>query len=165
MVNSGYGNLKNSPPYEQDLIRENGNTLTIRTYITESTIKIPGWNPNYKIYGGDVLYFLNNQLHRENGPAFIRKNEIYIWAKNGLLHRDGDMPAIESEDDKYRIYCKEGYFHRENGPAFIDGSKEEHWLKGKLIDTEEKFINGVRRIRLGDILYSDEEIDLQILVF
>ena len=39
-------------------------------------------------------YYLNNELHRENGPAVESSNGDKLWYKNGKLHRE-DGPAIE----------------------------------------------------------------------
>lgn len=161
MVEHLNGELRKNAPYKDDYIMENGVKLTLRTYISESTIKIPGYN-SVKIYGGDVIYLLNNKLHRINGPAFIRKHDLYIWLKDGKLHRDGDMPAVENESGNMKIYCKDGYFHRENGPAFIEGTRQTYWLNGEEIKSEERFINGVRHIRLGDILDHIDDITLEV---
>ena len=138
MVEHLNGELRKNAPYKDDYIMENGVKLTLRTYISESTIKIPGYN-SVKIYGGDVIYLLNNKLHRINGPAFIRKHDLYIWLKDGKLHRDGDMPAVENESGNMKIYCKDGYFHRENGPAIyrrMDGFTR-YYIDDKQITIDE----------------------------
>jgi hypothetical protein len=33
--------------------------------------------------------------HRLNGPAIIRANGDQLWYKMGLIHRDGDLPAVD----------------------------------------------------------------------
>ena len=40
------------------------------------------------------FYYVNNVLHREDGPAIEDVNGNKYWYKNGLLHRE-DGPAIE----------------------------------------------------------------------
>jgi hypothetical protein len=55
-----------------------------------------------------------------------------VWYKNGVEHRDNDLPAVEYKngDKEWRMY---GKLHRENGkPAveWVDGRKE-WWVNGK----------------------------------
>ena len=73
---------------------------------------------------GTKRYYLNNKLHREDGPAVECADETKFWFLNGLLHRE-DEPAIEyANGDK--IWCKNGQRHRDDGPAieFTSGAKE-----------------------------------------
>jgi hypothetical protein len=42
-------------------------------------------------------WYLNGQLHREDGPAVERVNGDKFWFLNGQLHRE-DGPAIEWAD-------------------------------------------------------------------
>ena len=44
---------------------------------------------------GTKRYYVNNVLHREDGPAIEKSNGTKFWYKNGKLHRE-DGPAIES---------------------------------------------------------------------
>ena len=152
LVEHGKELRKTNPLYSEDFIMENGVQLTLRTYKLNSTIKIEGFDNNYKICTGDILYLLDNKLHRINGPALIRKYEFYIWAKNGKPHRDDDMPAIESEDNSFQIYYKDGYIHRLEGPAWIENNKKEWWIDGVHMKTEEYWLNETRRIKLDDLL-------------
>ena len=41
-----------------------------------------------------IRYYLNNLLHRDNGPAVEFAEGDKWWYKNGLLHRT-DGPAVE----------------------------------------------------------------------
>jgi hypothetical protein len=50
-------------------------------------------------YGGKWWY-LNGQLHRENGPAIEYSYGVKEWHINGQLHRE-DGPAIEGNNNKY----------------------------------------------------------------
>ena len=45
-------------------------------------------------YCQNKKYYLNDILHREDGPAVERVNGTKEWYKNGELHRE-DEPAIE----------------------------------------------------------------------
>ena len=55
-----------------------------------------------KVYAdGSKSWYLNGQRHREDGPAFYRRDVYKAWYLNGKLHRE-DGPAIEYADgDKY----------------------------------------------------------------
>ena len=57
----------------------------------------------------------------------IKLNQI--WYQNGLIHRDGDKPAIiNSNGDKY--WYKNGKMHRdEDNPAIIFTNGEKKWYK------------------------------------
>jgi hypothetical protein len=103
---------------------------------------------------GEVCYFKDGRLHRENGPAITHLNGSYKWCLNGEKHRiDGpavyskdmvkewwvngnlhrtDGPAIE-HDNGNKFWYVNGMCHREDGPAveYVDSSRE-WWLNGKL---------------------------------
>lgn len=49
-------------------------------------------NGRYVEYGF-VLYYKNNLLHRENGPAIECENGTTVWCLNGKKHRE-DGPAV-----------------------------------------------------------------------
>ena len=70
---------------------------------------------------------LNEKSHRKKGPAIEYYKGIKIWAINGLLHRSGNLPAIECPNENNE-YWEDGqrYLIQENGTKeFID-------LQGKL---------------------------------
>lgn len=79
---------------------------------------------------GEEWWYNMGILHRDGDePAVIRK-EMKMWVKNGVCSRDNDLPAIIlTKGDKY--WYKNGDLHRENGPAIIrpDGT-EEFWING-----------------------------------
>lgn len=79
---------------------------------------------------GNKHWYLNGELHREDGPAIEHANGDKHWYLNGELHRE-DGPAVENADG-YKHWYLNGVFHREDGPAneYADGSK--YWyLNGK----------------------------------
>ena len=54
-----------------------------------------------KVFDDRTEWFLNGELHRENGPAVEYADGTTHWYKNGKLHRE-DGPAMElSNGDKY----------------------------------------------------------------
>jgi hypothetical protein len=58
------------------------------------------------------------------------KEDAQIWFKNGLIHRDGDEPALIQEDGGRRWY-KEGVLHRDNDlPAIVTTDSQEWWVNG-----------------------------------
>ena len=46
---------------------------------------------------GTKRYYVNEKLHREDGPAEEYPNGDKLWYKNGYLHRE-DGPAAEFSD-------------------------------------------------------------------
>jgi len=56
---------------------------------------------------GTTIYYLDGEIHRENGPAMIRKDGTVAWVKHGG-------------------------FHRENGPAVTNSNgTAEYWLNDR----------------------------------
>jgi hypothetical protein len=55
-----------------------------------------------KVYpNGDKFWYLNDKLHREDGPAVEWANGDKYWYLNGKRHRE-DGPAVEQANgDKY----------------------------------------------------------------
>jgi hypothetical protein len=89
--------------------------------------------------GGDKFWYLNDKLHREDGPAAIRVDGTKAWCINGEPHRE-DGHAIEyAGGDKY--WFLNGKLHREDGPAVVWADGTKAWfLNGKHL-TEEEFNN------------------------
>ena len=46
---------------------------------------------------GDKRWFLNDKLHREDGPAVEHADGDKLWFLNGKIHRE-DGPAVECTD-------------------------------------------------------------------
>ena len=63
---------------------------------------------------GTIKYWKNGKRHREGGPSHIFQNGDLNWHQNDVLHRE-DGPAIMRRD--YCEYWIEGELHREDGPA------------------------------------------------
>ena len=85
---------------------------------------------------GTKEWYLNDKLHREDGPAMEFADGSKCWYLNGKLHRE-DGPAIEYASGSKSWYLN-GKLHREDGPAmeFADGDK--FWyLNGKKVTEEE----------------------------
>ncbi len=59
---------------------------------------------------GGKLYYVNNKLHREDGPAIEYNSGYKEWCLNGQNHRE-DGPAVEyiGGDKRWFLHGKE-YF-------------------------------------------------------
>jgi len=86
-------------------------------------------------YPESKVYYLNGEIHREDGPAIIFSNFRLDYYLNGKLHRT-DGPAIIFSYGRLDYYLN-GKLHREDGPAKIysDGTLE-YYLNGKYIKKE-----------------------------
>jgi hypothetical protein len=84
---------------------------------------------------GTQVWHLNGKMHREDGPAIIYADGAQEWFINGKLHRE-DGPAVIYPDG-YQVWWVNGRIHREDGPAVIraDGF-QEWWVNGEPITTE-----------------------------
>ena len=86
---------------------------------------------------GSRSWFLNDKLHREDGPAIERINGCGNWFLNGKLHRE-DGPAI-THADGYEAWYLNGKRHREDGPAVEYAHGDSAWyLNGQQL-TEAEF--------------------------
>ena len=104
---------------------------------------------------GDKEWWLNDKLHREDGPAFESTNGNKEWHLHGHHHRE-DGPAIERADG-YKEWYLNDKNHREDGPAveWADGDKE-WWLHGEPVHPEQIVDLHLSR---GTFCYYDEETD------
>ena len=71
---------------------------------------------------GSKRWYLNDKLHRVDGPAKEWANGDKCWYLNNKLHRK-DGPAVEFANSKH--WYLNGLLHREDGPAreWANGSK------------------------------------------
>jgi hypothetical protein len=91
----------------------------------------------YKLQGYDiyadsdqVMWYLDDKPHREDGPARIWANGDQEWRLNDKLHRE-DGPAVIYADG-YRAWHLNGKRHRTDGPARIWADGPRAWyLNGK----------------------------------
>jgi hypothetical protein len=85
-----------------------------------------------KVYSnGDKYWYLNDELHREDGPAIEDSDGDKSWYLNGKLHRE-DGPAIECFDGSKFWYLNDE-LHREDGPAI----ENSYWTKEWYLNGEE----------------------------
>ena len=82
-----------------------------------------------------------NEEQAEEYNVFVNADgSTTEWRQAGLLHRSGDLPALEREDGAVKEYWENGERHRADGkPAFIDECEDlnEYWLNGREYFPEE----------------------------
>ena len=73
--------------------------------------------------GGSKRWYLNNELHREDGPAVDSTNGTQLWFINGKPHREDGAASEWASGNKF--WYLNGKQHREDGPAveMADGTK------------------------------------------
>lgn len=78
-------------------------------------------------------YYLDDRLHRLDGPAIEWSDNSKVWYQKGVIHRI-DGPAIEWPSG-HKEWLIRGLRHRLDGPAveYVNGYKE-WYFEGKLID-------------------------------
>ena len=94
---SKFAIIKATGKFVHDYDKSVCNQITIEKLITLDEL----YNlTNGKIVrnNGDIEYYQNGRLHREDGPAIERVDGYKSWYKNGELHRE-DGPAVEYEND------------------------------------------------------------------
>jgi len=89
------------------------------------------------------IAFFDDRGHLKQGHEYRTLHNIYGSAeigiilrwKDGLLHDDGDLPAVEFDDAHIERYCN-GLLHAErHRPAIIAdyGTRCEYYLNGKQV--------------------------------
>ena len=93
-------------------------------------------------------YNYKGELHREDDlPAIESSTGYKSWYINGQLHRTGG-PAIE-DSDGYKAWYINGLRHREDGPAVYFQTGEQWWfLNDQRYFNQEKYKEEVIRIKL-----------------
>jgi len=62
---------------------------------------------------GSKLWYLNDQLHRTDGPAVLLSNGTKEWWINGQLHRT-DGPAVEYPNGRKQWYINGKEYTKED---------------------------------------------------
>ena len=85
---------------------------------------------------GTKKWYLNGDLHREDGPAIEYADGSKLWYLNDKSHRE-DGPAAEYADGD-KLWCLNGKAHREDGPALEGADGTNEWfLNGKRMTEQE----------------------------
>ena len=104
---------------------------------------------------GTVRWYLNDHLHREDGPAVEWANGSKEWWINGQLHRE-DGPAVETSDG-HRQWCLNGKKHRSNGPAIEWSDGLAAWYLNGVEQTQQEFQQWLDRKNLNEKLHATLE--------
>lgn len=123
----------------------------VRNVLKDGTVQFRR-RGDYKLHNIDdkpAVLFLNNGtrhwykdglLHRDfDLPAIQEPNVKECWYKDGLLHRDHDLPAIRRFDGKScaQLWYQNGICHRENDkPAIIEDDGSQYWYYNGLCHRE-----------------------------
>ena len=92
-------------------------------------------NGLYIEYNGTKKYYLNDKLHREDGPAVEYTDGTFTWYLHGEYHRVGGPAMVRNDGGIF--YYQNNLLHREDGPACILSNGEELWyLRGTKIQVK-----------------------------
>lgn len=102
-----------------------------------------------------VVWELDGELHREDGPARILRNGLKEWWQHGKLHRIGG-PAIVAGGGLF--YYVEGKQHREDGPAVIFKGRHkneppQYWLDDEEVNLAE-FCERTGRVHFDAVAFA-----------
>lgn len=103
---------------------------------------------------GNIKWYKDGELHRENDlPAIEGGKGGKAWYQHGKLHRIG-KPAIQFPDASEEWWIN-GLLHREDGPAFVvPNENEEYYLHGEQL-TKEEFEHEIAKKQLNQDLHTD----------
>jgi antitoxin component YwqK of YwqJK toxin-antitoxin module len=121
------------------------NNITIIREITkDELIKLmPG---QIERTNGDIEWYQNGKLHREDGPAMEYANGTKLWCQYGQVHRI-DGPTTEYADGS-KFWYQDGLLHRVDGPAAEYANGDKLWYQnGELHRVDgpaEEYANGAK---------------------
>jgi hypothetical protein len=79
---------------------------------------------------GDKMWYLHNELHRENAPAIEYADGTKEWYLHGKRHRE-NAPAVEYANG-IKMWWLHGKLHRDDGAAIEWKNGDKMWyLHGK----------------------------------
>ena len=96
----------------------------------------------------NTRWYLNDKLHREDGPAIENADGSKYWYLNDNLHRE-DGPAIENADGSKRWYLNDK-LHREDGPAVEYADRSKRWYLNNKELTQAEFNAKVKKTTVID---------------
>ena len=100
---------------------------------------------------GTKHWYLNDQRHREDGPAVECADGSKHWYLNDQLHRE-DGPAVEGFSGHKQWYLN-GQLHREEGPAIEWASGAKWWyLNGKKISEQEFLSQAIKEMTMTEVV-------------
>ena len=101
-----------------------------------------------KKYDWGTFYYLDDELHRLDGPAKEYANGDKYWFQNGLLHRIGG-PAKEYSNGR-KEWWFEGKRHRADGSAieYADGTNFWYYEGEKIYCNSQKEFERLIRLKM-----------------
>jgi hypothetical protein len=90
-------------------------------------------------------YFLNDLIHREDGPAVEYSNGGKEWWLHNQLHRE-DGPAIEYLNGD-KTWWINGKLHRENGPAVEFANGDKWYYLNHINLSEEDYFEEIKKTK------------------
>ena len=93
---------------------------------------------------GTKRWYLNNNFHREDGPAVEYTDGTKCWYLDGKRHRV-DGPAVEDVNGTKEWYLN-GKRHRVDGPAF-DGLKAWAWYLNGVQYTKADWLKQTQKVK------------------
>ena len=75
---------------------------------------------------GTKRWWLDDKLHRLDGPAVVHSNGTIAWCANGACHRLDGPAIVRINGDKE--WYKNGMLHRTDGPALVYRTYKEYHL-------------------------------------
>ena len=105
-----------------------------------------------KVYeDGQKWWFLNDQRHREDGPAVESVSGNKYWYLNDQLHRE-DGPAVEFADGA-KFWYLNNQRHREDGPAVEYASGSKWWFLNDKEMSEQEFLSrSIKEMTMADVV-------------
>lgn len=80
-----------------------------------------------------IIYTTLPRRYTTGLKVLVTHEHVSIWLYDGLIHRDGDLPAVvisttEEHKPDIRIWVKHGKIHRATGPALLCGVCDYKWM-------------------------------------
>jgi len=116
---------------------------TMNLYDYHNNIKdLHGYNLPFAIeQDNNIKWYINDKVHKEDGPAVIWENGKKEWYQNGKRHRI-DGPAIIYDSGRTEWYQNDK-LHRDDGPAYIHVKGKEKWYLNGIEYSEEEWKNKI----------------------
>jgi len=76
--------------------------------------------------GGTQVWYINDKIHREDGPAIIWASGAKSWWINDKFHRE-DGPAVIWANGTQEWWINDKR-HREDGPAILWANGSKKWF-------------------------------------
>jgi len=98
------------------------------------------------ISNSDKYWYINDKLHRTDGPAVENSNGDKSWWINDKRHRE-DGPAVERANGD-KLWFINGKRHREDGPAIEYANGDKLWFINDKELTKQEFNEHLKDLEL-----------------